>query len=82
MSAEHGFCRTLYADVMKEVLAKFTREQIKRVWVWKNSFGAWEFHGPNGEYFYGLSCVDCSWSAKAAGWTKLLRPEHESEVES
>lgn len=68
---DHSFCRSLLASVMAEVKQKFSAEEIKKVWVWSDG-RSWEFHGPNDEYFYGLRTADCAWSAKAAGWSKML----------
>ena len=73
----HEFCRTLLADVMKDVRERWTSEEIKAVWTWDDSGGRkhFVFYGPHGEYLYNLKSADCHWSAKAEGWQQLLKPQ-------
>lgn len=69
---DHAFCHSLLREVMVEVRAKFTPEQIKKAWAWSGDRKHYEFHGPNDEYIYNLRMADCLTSAKAEGWQKLL----------
>ena len=73
----HAFCRELLKQTMKEVRQHFTAEEIKGAWVYDaGGRKEYEFHGANKEYMYGLD-ADCTWSAKAAGWSKMLRAKLE-----
>lgn len=62
---------------MVDVRKHYTKEQIKETWVYDTAGGrkAFEFHGPDGEYFYNLN-ADCVSGAKAEGWTQLLASKH------
>ena len=65
----HDFCRLLLKDVMKDVRKHVSVKDRKKSWVWE-TFGSYEFHGPND--FYTVCKGDCKWSAKADGWIQYL----------
>ena len=74
--SNHTFCRKLLAEVMKEVREKVSKEDIKKAYA-HETFGTFEFHGPNG--FYRVCRGDCKWSAKADGWERYLKHQQEKE---
>jgi hypothetical protein len=67
----HAFCKAELASTMIDVRKVFTPAEIKAAWVWEGARKSFAFHGPHGEYFYGLN-ADCISSAKAEGWQKML----------
>jgi hypothetical protein len=72
---QHSFCRALLAEIMPEVRAKFTREEIRSAWVYNTGYRGrpcYEFHGPNDHFDHNLRTADCAFSAKAEGWSRLL----------
>lgn len=72
----HRFCRMRQAQIMVEVRAKFTKDEIKSAWVAQTGMRRgnpdFEFHGPNETYDHNLKGADCRWSAMAEGWQNLL----------
>jgi hypothetical protein len=69
----HTFCRELLKQTLTDVHRHFTPEEIRGAWVYDaGGRKEYEFHGANKEYFYGLD-ADCTWSAKAAGWSKMIQ---------
>jgi hypothetical protein len=71
----HAFCRKLLALVMADVCKHFTVGEISGAWVWDSAGGrkSYEFHGAHHEYFHDLRGADCVCSAKAEGWSQMLR---------
>ena len=67
--SDHTFCRKLLSSIMPEVRKHVSEKDIKSSWAWE-SFGSYEFHGPND--FYTVCKGDCKWSAKADGWIRYL----------
>ena len=78
--SEHNFCRALLAKTLKQVRKRVDLSDIKKAWAYKDGFGGFEFHGPNGFYAHGLN-ADCLWSAKAEGWAKYLDTQTGEENE-
>ena len=76
--ADHAFCRQLLKEVMVEVKAKFTKEQIKTAWA-IGSNGRYEFHGP--DKFFTSFKADCVNAAKAEGWMKLLEQREANHID-
>jgi hypothetical protein len=74
---EHGFCRLLLAEVMRDVRAVYRPEEVASAWAWGSggtrAGSSYEFHGPHDEYVT-CSRADCRWSAAYEGWSSLLHP--------
>jgi len=65
----HEFCRLYLKEVMQDVRQHTTAKERKQVWTHKTGLGStprYEFHGPNGYYWYGQA--DCALHARAEGW--------------
>lgn len=63
-----AFCRTLLRVVMDDIKKVTSAQERKDAWVWKLGRGQWEFHGPDGFYWYGNA--DNTYDARATGWQK------------
>lgn len=81
MADKHSFCRYSLKEQMREVRKHFAGDQIRKAWAWSDGSGNFEFHGPNGEYFDNLTMADCSWSAKAEGWRRVIDKLNERKEE-
>lgn len=66
------FCRALLSTVMEDVRKYTTVEERKEAWTYHFDLrkGAWEFHGPNGFYWYGDA--DNAYHARYQGWCAYL----------
>jgi hypothetical protein len=72
MSMNTDFCRAYLKNMMEEVRKHISSKDIKAAWVWKDSNGrCWEFHGPDGFYWYGSASN--AYEARANGWSAYLR---------
>lgn len=73
------FCRLYLKIVMEDVRKHVPKEDIKKSWGWSDRCGGFEFHGPDGFYWYG-SASNMN-EAKASGWmaylTKIGAPGYE-----
>lgn len=65
-----AFCRQLFKLVLMDVRKLATPEEIKAAWVYHFERDNWEFHGPNGFYWYGSA--DNAYDARANGWQAWL----------
>jgi hypothetical protein len=64
------FCRIMLTETHREVKFHFPDLHLwKSAWVY-NSLGTWEFHGPEGFYWYGNA--DNAYHAREQGWQAYL----------
>ncbi len=62
-----AFSREVLKETMVDIKRVTSPKERKDAWVWKSQFGSWEFHGPEGYYWFGDA--DNAYDARAKGWT-------------
>jgi len=61
------FCRVLLRQVLADVRPLLPAGfKLRDAWVWTSDRKQWEFHGPDGFYWYGDA--DNAYDARAQGW--------------
>ena len=75
MSMDTDFCRSLLANVHKDVKAARPNINLRKAaWVYGPMFNDnWEFHGPGDFYWHGSASN--AYDARAKGWMSWLKKE-------
>ena len=70
-----AFCRSLLSAVHRDVKAARPYLNLRKdAWIWGPTFrDNYEFHGPDGFYWYGSAAN--AYDARAKGWSAWLRKE-------
>lgn len=76
-----AFARSLMKIVHKDVKRAFPEIVLnsKSYWVYRYPRDKWEFHGPDGFYWYGSAFN--AYDARAQGWAAYLRSKNITPVE-
>jgi len=66
MNIDVEFGRAHLKCVLNDISRVTSVEERKAAWVYRFTDGCWEFHGPEGYYWYGDA--DNAYTARASGW--------------
>lgn len=82
MNVDIAFSRALLSQVVADVKKFAPAVKMNDAWVYHSIGDTWEFHGPEGFYWYGSASN--AYEARFKGWGAWLRsksaPGYEREV--
>ena len=67
MNVDVAFCRKLLALTMQDIRKVTTAAERKGAWVYGYGSDNWEFHGPDGFYWWGYAAN--AYDARSKGWS-------------